>query len=93
MQINVFITVDVCAEGDVLTVRRELAATDFPFIFGKPFDRSGIDVSSLCALHADLKNSNVVVTVCGIGRDENYFLILAEINIVGAIKLLALVRR
>ena len=36
VQINVFVAVDVGAEGDVLAVGRELAAANFPFVVREP---------------------------------------------------------
>src|SRR5712691_11942842 len=45
VQIDVFIAVDVGAEGDVLAVRRELSTADFPFVLGQPLDRVSGEIS------------------------------------------------
>src|SRR3954471_9192794 len=36
LQVNVFVAVDVRAEGDALAIGRELVAADFPIVFGEP---------------------------------------------------------
>ena len=41
VQVDIFVAVDVGAESNVLAIRRELAAADFPFVVGEPLDLSG----------------------------------------------------
>src|ERR1700678_4347499 len=36
--VDIFIAIDVGAEGDVLAVEGEFAAANFPFVFGEPFN-------------------------------------------------------
>ena len=58
-QIDVFVAVDVGAEGEVLAVGGEFAAADSPFILGKP--------GNLFA--GDIQQADVVVAVCRVGGD------------------------
>src|SRR5258708_1690913 len=95
VQVDVFIAIDVGAEGEVLAVRRELAAADFPFVFREPLDWSLVKYS--CdggTFVTEVEKADVVVPVRSVRGDE-YFPSVRNwtgINFVSEIKLLAFVR-
>ena len=80
-KIDVFVAVDVGAEGDVLAVWREFAAADFPFIFREPRD----------LLACDVEQANVVVAVASV-RGKQHAPAVGR-DVVARIALFAAVRR
>src|SRR6202042_2918681 len=78
---NIFVAVDVSAEGDVLTIWRELAAANFPFIFREPGDLFCLSV----------ERPDVVVAVRCVRSEEDMLAIGRKI--VREVELFAVMRR
>ena len=81
VQVDIGIAVDVGGPGDGLAVGRKIAAFDFPFVLGEPIDFLG----------GDIQQADVVIAVAGIRGDQQMLSVGREI--VGGVKLFALVRR
>src|SRR5580698_10599010 len=95
MQINVFVTVNVGAEGEVLAVGRKFAAANLPFVVREPSNLLRKQVSALCSSNPDVQKANVLVSVGGIRRDKDGLGVLhtEQCEIIRVIALLAFMRR
>ena len=81
MQIDVGIAFDIRSPGDELAVRRKVAARDLPFVLGEPRNLLG----------RNIQQANIVVAIRRVRSNQQLLAIGREI--IGAIKLFALVRR
>ena len=81
MKIDVFVAVDIGAEGEALAVGGEFAAADFPFVLGEPGD----------LLACDFEKADIVVSVAGVRGEQN--VLAVGRNIVARVALFAAVRR
>src|SRR3984885_877304 len=73
VQVDIFVAIDVSAEGDVLAVGRKLAAAGFPLVFREPLDLFGSERSVHLCFHADPKETNIFVPVLSI-RSNQYLI-------------------
>src|SRR5271156_1795671 len=66
VQVDIFIAVDVGAEGDALAIGRKFAAANFPFVLGEPLDRLHGEISDRLTFHADAEKADIVVAILSI---------------------------
>ena len=97
MQVDVFVAVNIGAEGDVLAVGRKLAAANLPLILCEPSGRYwSVDPGDRCSFIAVLEKTDVVVSIRRIRCDQYLAQVRTgrhRVNIVRIIALLALMRR
>ena len=81
MQVDVFITIHIGTEHQMLAVEREVVGSNFPFVFGEPLD----------LLRREAQGPDVFVAIRCIGGEQDGFPVGR--HVVGREKLLAIMRR